>query len=48
MPRLPVIRVDNELLFPGGWCRRMTWRERIAWRFGYRLVSTKRPNSLRF
>lgn len=32
--KLPVIRVDNWLLFPGGKSRKMTWRERLAARRG--------------
>lgn len=31
------VRVDNAIIWPDGRSRRMTWRERIAWRFGRRV-----------
>jgi hypothetical protein len=38
---MPVVRVDNHLLFPGGHVRRMTLLERLAWRLGRRTVHTR-------
>lgn len=32
----PGVRVDNEILWPGGHARRMTLLERLAWRLGRR------------
>ncbi len=33
---LPVVRVDNWLLWPGGYARVMSRRERFAWWLGWR------------
>ncbi len=42
---LPIVRVDNWLLFPGGYSRPMTIIERIAWRFGFRPMGSRRLHS---
>lgn len=36
MTQLPVVRVDNWLLWPGGHSREMTREERLRWSFGKR------------
>ena len=35
---LPPVRVDNEIIWPGGGSRKMTLRERLAWRLGRRVI----------
>lgn len=29
----PVVRIDNALLWPDGYCRKMTMLERYQWRY---------------